>query len=192
MSIPFTPLSHLSLLLFLVVSAAAAAGSSDCNGPCTGADIIKRVCPETKYHDLCVSSLISRPGSSSFQNRDLGKAAVEAVIDSAIPARSEIMKMMKRSPDPASQEALRACGKQYDRGVYNLELAEKYFMGDHFNKTYEYAPVKLWIDSANDDFNNCATMLKKQRGVEAPLMHVCETVMQLSDNAAVIIFYLVT
>lgn len=68
--------------------------------------------------------------------------------------------------------------------------AKTYFKSDGFKKTNEYAQVMGWEDGANGYFYNCGSMLK-EGGVAAPLKLRSEMVMQLSDNAGWIIYYLV-
>lgn len=84
-----TLLPHLSFLLFLIVSTAATATAQD-DEPMRGAPLIRHACEDTKYYDLCVSSLISRPGSSKFLFKDLDKPVVAATIDSASETRRQI------------------------------------------------------------------------------------------------------
>eukprot|EP00268_Persea_americana_P054649 TRINITY_DN6283_c0_g1_i6.p1 TRINITY_DN6283_c0_g1~~TRINITY_DN6283_c0_g1_i6.p1 ORF type:complete len:123 (-),score=19.78 TRINITY_DN6283_c0_g1_i6:823-1191(-) len=121
----------------------------------------------------------------------MGKLAVDVVFDSANDTRQQLSKMMRGSLDPASKEALKECGKQYDMAIYSLELAEKYMKSDGFKKTHDYNPVFRWMYNAEGYFSKCGAMLESQRGINVPLKQRVEIVRQLRDNAYQILKWLV-
>lgn len=183
-------LPYLSLLFLIVFTGAPslAKGSGDGDDePTRGAPLIREVCRDTDHYDLCVSSLVSRPGSSEVLFKDLGPLVVGAALDSAVDTRHQIKAMMRGRLNPAGKWSLVVCGKYYQLVVYNLRLAQKYMKSSGFKQSYDYSPVEGWVRYSQGYLDKCGATLKKRRGVGAPLKQRNEMARQLADNAFVIV-----
>ncbi|KAJ8622800.1 hypothetical protein MRB53_031329 [Persea americana] len=193
MTIPTALLPHLSLLFFLIVSAATAVAPP----VPTGTAVIQANCQITDYYDLCLSSLLSRPGSSNVTSYGMGKLAFGPVFDGAKDSRRQLSKLMRGRLDPASKLVLRECGKQYDMAIYTLALSDSYMKSDafkHFHKPGLYSAydsVLFSVQDAEEEITKCGEMLKSQRGLVEPFKQKTEIVRQLAAIASKILFYIV-
>ncbi|KAI6692898.1 hypothetical protein NL676_020608 [Syzygium grande] len=144
-------------------------------------DLIKKTCRKTPYHDLCVSSLRSYPGSSGATVHDLAGIMLNLTLANATDTLSFIQVLINQTEDPQLEMPLDYCAELYIPVVkYTLPQAI-----DAFDKS-QYGFAEYGVSDAGDQANTCEKQLSKSTA-SSPLGDRNKLMSELCDVAVAII-----
>ncbi|KAJ1405058.1 Pectinesterase inhibitor domain [Sesbania bispinosa] len=151
------------------------------------ATLIKKTCKNTKYYDLCFSSLKSDPSSPKADPKGL---AVIMVGVGMANATSTSFYLTSQLLDPAASDStlkrvLKECADKYSYASQALQDSAQ----DLANEAYDYA--SMHIIAASDYPNVCHNLFKRNPGLVYPaelarreegLKHICDVALGIINN----------
>lgn len=150
------------------------------------ATLIKRTCKNTKYYNLCFSSLKSNPSSPNADTKGLAVIMVGIGMTNATSTSSYLSsKLLNPSNDTNLERVLKECADKYTYAGDALQASVQ----DLANEEYDYA--YMHITAARDYPNACHNAFKRYPSLvylpelarrENGLKHICDVAMGIIDN----------
>ncbi|KAE9608699.1 hypothetical protein Lal_00020858 [Lupinus albus] len=150
------------------------------------ATLIKKTCKNTKYYNLCFSSLKSDPSSPNADPKGLAVIMVGIGMTNATSTSSYLSsKSLVQTNNTTLNSVLKECADKYNYAGDALQASVQ----DLANEEYDYA--YLHIIAAKDYPNACHNAFKRYHGLVYPtelasrengLKHICEVAMGIIDN----------
>ncbi|XP_030539895.1 cell wall / vacuolar inhibitor of fructosidase 1-like [Rhodamnia argentea] len=142
--------------------------------------LIEKTCKKTPYHDLCVSSLRSSPGSSNATVHDLAGTILNLTLANTTNMLSYIEALIDQTEDPQLERPLDYCAELYIPVVeYTLPQAIV-----AFDKA-RYRFAGYGVSDAGDQADKCEKEFSKS--MASPLGDRNKLVSELCDVAVAII-----
>lgn len=145
------------------------------------ADLIQKTCKNTKYYDLCVSSLESDPTSPNADTKGLAVIMVGIGTANATATSSYLSsQFLSATNDGIMKKVLKECAYKYSYANDSLRAS----LQDLAAESYDYA--YLHITAAADYPNACHNAFKRYKGLAYPpelarredgLKHICDVVL---------------
>ncbi|KAG9129297.1 hypothetical protein Leryth_015681 [Lithospermum erythrorhizon] len=148
-------------------------------------DTISKTCKNTKYYDLCVSSLTSNSTSLNEDPKGLAMIMVRVAITNATSTNSYLSSQATSSTSNGSsmKKILKECANKY--GYANEAL--KSSLQDLASEVYDYA--YMHVMAAADYPNACHNAFKgglaypsELANREEGFKHICDVVLGIIDN----------
>jgi len=169
---------HFSLVLILFLAHYAFV-----NGDAT---LIKSTCKNTKYYNLCFSSLKSNPSSPNADTKGLAVIMVGIGMTNATSTSSYLSsKFLTPTNNTTLKRVLKECADKYNYAGDSLQASVQ----DLANEEYDYAYIH--ITAARDYPNACHNAFKRVPDLVYPpelatrengLKHICDVAMGIIDN----------
>ncbi|KAK7247569.1 hypothetical protein RIF29_42454 [Crotalaria pallida] len=150
------------------------------------ATLIKNTCKNTKYYDLCFSSLKSNPRSPKADTKSLALIMLGIGIANATSTSSYLSsKLLGNSNDTTLKSVLKECADKYKYAGDALQASTQ----DLANEVYDYA--YMHITAASDYPHACHNLFKMYPGLVYPrdlalredgLKHICDVALGIIDN----------
>ncbi|XP_027339629.1 cell wall / vacuolar inhibitor of fructosidase 2 [Abrus precatorius] len=150
------------------------------------ATLIKRTCKNTKYYNLCFSSLKSDPSSPNADPKGLAVIMVGIGMTNATSTSSYLSsKLLSPSNNTTLKGVFKECAVKYTYAGDALQASVQ----DLANEAYDYA--YMHISAAKDYPNACHNAFKRYPGLVYPpdlalredgLKHICDVAMGIIDN----------
>ncbi|KAG9459494.1 hypothetical protein H6P81_004002 [Aristolochia fimbriata] len=177
------PAIHVSLLLQVLVPLLLCTAQLSLAqlGPDTGVKLIEETCSDTEDPELCVSSFLTDPQSTSALYKDLGAVSVRVVAANATDTRDYIEHLLNKTEDSATKKSLEICLESY-----NSMVEELHTVTDSLEEL-DFMPVEEALDLAKTKAEECEEEFKKQKGLKSPLTQRNEMIGKLADNGFVIV-----
>ncbi|XP_054807077.1 cell wall / vacuolar inhibitor of fructosidase 2 [Prosopis cineraria] len=148
--------------------------------------LIRKTCKNTKYYDLCYSSLKSDPTSPNADPKGLAVIMVEIGMANATATSSYLSsKLVGPSNDTILNRVLKECSDKYSYAVDALRASVQ----DLANEEYDYAYMR--VTAASDYPNVCHNAFKRYPNLVYPpeisrrekgLKHICDVALGIIDN----------
>lgn len=149
--------------------------------------LIKRTCKNTKYYDLCVSSLKSDPTSPNADPKGLALIMIGIAMANATSTSSFLLSstLLKPSNDTTFKRVLKDCSEKYSYAGDALEASVQ----DLGNEDYDYA--SMHITAASDYPNVCHNSFRRYPSLPYPselarreiaLKHICDVALGIINN----------
>ncbi|KAK7247567.1 hypothetical protein RIF29_42452 [Crotalaria pallida] len=153
----------------------------------SGDDIfIQNTCKNTKYYDLCLSSLKSNPNSSKADTKGLAGIMVGIGKANATSTSSFLSNVLVRAAnDTALKTVLKECADKYTYAGDALQGSAQ----DLANEAYDFANVQ--VTAASDYPNVCHNLFKSNPGLVYPpelatredgLKQLCDVALGIIDT----------
>lgn len=169
--------SHFLLLLLFLAPYALV------NGDTT---LIKSTCKNTKYYNLCFSSLKSNPTSPNADTKGLALIMLGIGMTNATSTSSYLSsKSLTPTYNTTLQRVLKECADKYSYAGDSLQASVQ----DLADEEYDYAYIH--ITAAKDYPNACHNAFKRVPDLVYPnelarrekgLKHICDVAMGIIDN----------
>ncbi|XP_022879523.1 cell wall / vacuolar inhibitor of fructosidase 2-like [Olea europaea var. sylvestris] len=169
--------SPVFILFFLCISFHPVYGNSD---------LIQKTCKNTKYYDLCISSLKSDSTSSKSDTKGLAVIMVKVGISNATATNSYLSTQLSTSTnDTLMKKVMKECAQKYAFASDSLRNSVQ----DLGAELYDYA--YMHVMAAADYPNACKNAFKRYSGLVYPpeiavreegLKHICDVVMSIIEN----------
>ncbi|KAK7282346.1 hypothetical protein RIF29_11031 [Crotalaria pallida] len=150
------------------------------------ATLIKQTCKNTKYYNLCFSSLKSNPSSPNADPKGLAVIMVGIGMTNATSTSSYLSsKSLSPTNNTTLNSVLKECADKYTYAGDALEASVQ----DLGNEEYDYA--YMHITAAKDYPNACHNAFKRYPGLVYPpelarrengLKHICDVAIGIIDN----------
>jgi len=150
------------------------------------ATLIKRTCKNTKYYNLCFSSLKSDPSSPNADPKGLAVIMIGIGMTNATSTSSYLSsKLLSPSNNTTFKRVIKECADKYSYAGDALQASVQ----DLLNEAYDYAYMHL--TAAKDYPNACHNAFKRYPGLTYPLdlarredglKHICDVAMAIIDN----------
>ncbi|KAE9584232.1 hypothetical protein Lal_00049638 [Lupinus albus] len=158
--------------------------------PCTlvngNLTLIKNTCKNTKYYDLCFSSLKSSLTSQKSDPKSLATIMLRIGIANATSTSSYLSsQFLGTSNDTTLKRVLKECAHKYAYAGEALEASAQ----DLANEVYDFA--YMHVTAASDYTNVCHNLFKVHHGLVYPsevalredgLKHICDVALGIIDN----------
>lgn len=148
--------------------------------------MIKRTCKNTKYYNLCFSSLKSDPSSPNADTKGLALIMVGIGMTNATSTSSYLSsKLLSPTNNTTLKRVLKDCADKYTYASEALQASAQ----DLANDAYDYA--SMHITAASDYPNVCHNLFKLYPGLVYPpelvrredgLKHICDVALGIIDN----------
>lgn len=148
--------------------------------------LIKSTCKNTKYYDLCFSSLKSDPTSTNADPKGLAVIMVGIGMTNATSTSSYLSsKLLSPTNNTTLKSVLKECTDKYTYAGDALQASVQ----DLANEEYDYA--YMHITAAKDYPNACHNAFKRYPRLVYPpelarrengLKHICDVAMGIIDN----------
>ncbi|KAI9074814.1 hypothetical protein K1719_043238 [Acacia pycnantha] len=148
--------------------------------------LIRQTCKNTKYYNLCYSSLKSNPTSPNADPKGLARIMVEVGRENATATSSYLSsKLVGPSNDTVLNRVLKECSEKYGYASEALQAS----LQDLNNEEYDYAYVR--VTAASDYPNVCHNAFKRYPSLVYPsdisrrekdLKNICDVALGLIDN----------
>ncbi|XAR49199.1 hypothetical protein NMG60_11032306 [Bertholletia excelsa] len=89
------------------------------------ADLIDQTCKDTKFPDLCISTLRSNSSSTAADASGLARIVFEAALSKATATLSQVKHLFNDTKDSVLKECFEYCISQYDDAVHLISHAIK-------------------------------------------------------------------
>ncbi|KAG6721713.1 hypothetical protein I3842_03G125300 [Carya illinoinensis] len=149
------------------------------------ANLVQKTCKNTKYYDLCLSSLRSVPTSLSADTKGLAVIMVGVGMANATATSSYLSsQLLSTTNDTILKKVLRECADKYSYAGDALQASVQ----DLATESYDYA--YMHITAAADYPNACHNAFKRYPGLIYPpdlarredgLKHLCFVVLGIID-----------
>ncbi|KAL8045150.1 hypothetical protein ABFX02_08G094000 [Erythranthe guttata] len=151
-------------------------------------DLIQQTCKNTKYYELCVSSLKSDSSSPRADTKGLALIMVKVGMANATATNSYLSSQMLKSVinnDTVMKKVVRECADKYGFAYDSLKKSVE----DLGAEMYDYA--YLHVMAAEDYPNACRDAFKRYPGLVYPpeiavredgLKRICDVVLGIIDN----------
>lgn len=150
-------------------------------------NLIQKTCKNTKYYDLCVSSLKSNPTSSSVDTKGLANIMVGVGFANATATSSYLSSQLlsTKTNDTTLKKVLKECADKYTYAGDSLQASGQ----DLATEDYDYA--YLHISAAADYPNACHNAFRRSPGLAYPaelarredgLKQICDVVLGIIDH----------
>lgn len=150
-------------------------------------NLIQKTCKNTKYYDLCVSSLKSNPRSSSVDTKGLANIMVGVGFANATATSSYLSSQLlsTKTNDTTLKKVLKECADKYTYAGDSLQASGQ----DLATEDYDYA--YLHISAAADYPNACHNAFRRSPGLAYPaelarredgLKQICDVVLGIIDH----------
>ncbi|KAL5546911.1 hypothetical protein UlMin_006598 [Ulmus minor] len=149
-------------------------------------NLIQKTCSNTKYYELCFSSLKSNPSSQDADPKGLALIMVGIGIANSTATSSYLSsQLLSTSIDTIMKKVLKECADKYSYAVDALQAS----VPDLASEDYDYA--SMHITAAADYPNACHNAFKRYNGLvyhqelanrEDGLKHICDVVLGIIDN----------
>ncbi|XP_004502921.1 cell wall / vacuolar inhibitor of fructosidase 2 [Cicer arietinum] len=150
------------------------------------ATLIKNTCKNTKYYNLCFSSLKSDPSSPNADTKGLALIMVGIGMTNATSTSSYLSsKLLTPTNNTTLKRVLKECEDKYNYAGDALQASVQ----DLANEEYDYA--YMHITAAKDYPNACHNAFKRVNDLVYPtelanrengLKHICDVAMGIIDN----------
>ncbi|TKY60423.1 Cell wall / vacuolar inhibitor of fructosidase 2 [Spatholobus suberectus] len=150
------------------------------------ATLIKKTCKNTKYYDLCFSSLKSDPSSLNADPKGLAVIMVGIGKANATSTSSYLSsQLLGIANDSTLKRVLKECADKYTYASDALQASAQ----DLANEAYDYASVH--ITAASDYPNVCHNLFKRYLGLVYPpelarredgLKHLCDVALGIVES----------
>uniref|UniRef100_A0A5B7C305 Putative cell wall / vacuolar inhibitor of fructosidase 2-like n=1 Tax=Davidia involucrata TaxID=16924 RepID=A0A5B7C305_DAVIN len=150
-----------------------------------GTDLIQKTCRNTKYYDLCVSSLKSNPTSTKADTKGLAVIMVGIGISNATATSSLLSsQVLSTTNDTLMKKVIKECTSKYSYANDALQAS----LQDLASESYDYA--FMHVTAAADYPNACHNAFKRYPGLAYPpglalredgLKHICDVVLGIID-----------
>ncbi|XP_061370259.1 cell wall / vacuolar inhibitor of fructosidase 2-like [Gastrolobium bilobum] len=148
--------------------------------------LIKSTCKNTKYYNLCFSSLKSDPSSPNADPKGLAVIMVGIGMTNATSTSSYLSsKLISPTNNTTLKRVLKECADKYTYAGDALQAS----LQDLANEAYDYA--YMHITAAKDYPNACHNAFKRYPGLVYPpelarredgLKHICDVALGIIDN----------
>ncbi|KAJ6419285.1 hypothetical protein OIU84_029404 [Salix udensis] len=149
--------------------------------------LIQETCKNTKYYDLCVSSLKPNASSTKADTKGLALIMVGVGMANATATSSYLSsQLLSATPnDPVLKKVLRECADKYGYAADALQDSVQ----DLATDSYDYA--YMHVMGASDYPNACRNAFKRYPGLAYPselarredgLKHICDVVLGMIDH----------
>lgn len=149
------------------------------------ADLIQQTCRNTKYYDLCVSSLKSDSSSPKADTKGLALIMVKVGIANATATNSYLSsQMLSVTNDTLMKKVMKECADKYAFAHDALQSSVQALSAE----VYDY--VYMQVMAAADYPNACHNAFKRYPGLIYPpelalredgLKHICDVVLGIID-----------
>lgn len=150
------------------------------------ANLIQNTCKNTKYYDLCLSSLKSNPTSLNADTKGLAAIMVGIGIANTTATSSYLSSQLLsvNGNDTIKKKVLKECSDKYTYAADALQASVK----DLGAESYDYA--YMHVTAAADYPNACHNAFKRYPGLAYPpelarredgLKHICFVVLGIID-----------
>ncbi|XP_047150355.1 cell wall / vacuolar inhibitor of fructosidase 2-like [Vigna umbellata] len=150
------------------------------------ATLIQRTCKNTKYYNLCFSSLKSDPSSPNADPKGLAMIMIGIGMSNATSTSSYLSsKLLSPSNNTTLKRVIKECADKYTYAGDALQASVE----DLLNEAYDYA--YMHITAAKDYPNACHNAFKRYPALTYPLdlarredglKHICDVAMGIIDN----------
>ncbi|KZV54476.1 Pectinesterase inhibitor [Dorcoceras hygrometricum] len=171
------------LLLLPIISTCFINPSSSAHG---NSDLIQKTCKNTKYYDLCVSSLKSDSSSKKADTKGLALIMIRAGMANATATNSYLSLQMVSVPnDTLMKKVMQECADMYASANVSLQNSVQDLSMD----MYDYAYVHVL--AAADYPNACHNAFNRYPGMSYPselalredgLKQICDVVLGIIDS----------
>lgn len=154
----------------------------------TNPDLIQKTCKNTKYYDLCVSSLKSDSSSPKADTKGLALIMVKVGMANATATNAYLSsQMLGVSNDTITKKVMKECSDKYA----SANSAFRNSVQDLSSEMYDYAYVDVM--AAADYPNACHNAFKRYPGLVYPaelavredgLKHICDVLLGIIDTLA--------
>ncbi|XP_059644525.1 cell wall / vacuolar inhibitor of fructosidase 2 [Cornus florida] len=165
-------------LLLLILSIPVVFVSGDTN-------LIQKTCKNTKYYDLCISSLKSNPTSPKADTKGLAVIMVGIGMANATATSSYLSSQgLSTTNDTLMKKVLKECAAKYSYAGDALQASLQDLAADSFDYAFMHAMA------AADYPNACHNAFKRYPGLAYPpelalredgLKHICDVVSGIID-----------
>ncbi|KAJ7957009.1 Pectinesterase inhibitor [Quillaja saponaria] len=148
--------------------------------------LIQKTCKNTKYYDLCFSSLKSNPTSPNADTKGLAVIMIGIGRVNATSTSSYLSsQLFSTTNDTVLKKVLKECADRYTYAGDALQASVQ----DLANEAYDYA--YMHINAAADYPNACHNAFKRYPSLVYPqdlahredgLKHICDVVLGIIDN----------
>lgn len=171
--------SQFLLLLILLISLDPILSSN------VTSDLIQNTCRNTKYYELCVSSLKSDSSSSNADTKGLALIMIKVGMANATATNSYLSsKALSMANDTSMKKVMRDCADKYRFANDALQSSVQ----DLSDEMYDYA--YMHVMAASDYPNACRNGFKRYPGLMYPaqlasredgLKRICDVVLAIVD-----------
>lgn len=150
------------------------------------ATLIKKTCMNTKYYDLCFSSLISDPRSQNADPKGLAVIMIRIGLANATSTSSYLSsQLLGTANNTTLKRVLKECANKYTYASDSLQASAQNLAIE----AYDYA--SMHITAASDYPNACHNLFKLYPGLVYPpelarrengLEHICDVALGIIDN----------
>ncbi|KAL2504631.1 Cell wall/vacuolar inhibitor of fructosidase 2 [Abeliophyllum distichum] len=154
-------------------------------------DLIQKTCKNTKYYDLCISSLKSDPTSPKTDTKGLAVIMVKVGISNANATNSYLStQRLTSTNDTLMKKVMKECAEKYGFASDSLQNSVQ----DLGSELYDYA--YMHVMAAADYPNACKNAFKRFSGLVYPpeiavreegLKHICDVVSSIIENLSAMI-----
>uniref|UniRef100_A0A6M2FCR5 Pectinesterase inhibitor domain-containing protein n=1 Tax=Populus davidiana TaxID=266767 RepID=A0A6M2FCR5_9ROSI len=149
--------------------------------------LIQETCKNTKYYDLCVSSLKTNATSTKTDTKGLALIMIGVGMANATATSSYLSsQLLSTTPnDPTMKKVLRECADKYGYSANALQDSVQ----DLATESYDYA--YMHVMGASDYPNACRNAFRRYPGLAYPselarredgLKHICDVVLGMIDH----------
>lgn len=149
-------------------------------------NLIKKTCKNTKYYDLCYSSLKSDPSSQNVDTKGLANIMIGIGMANATATSTYLSsQLLSTTIDTIMKKVLKECANKYKYAGDALQASAQ----DLGVESYDYA--SMHISAASDYPNACHNAFRRYSGLVYPpdlaqreegLKHICDVVLGIIDN----------
>lgn len=171
------------LFLSIILTTSSVYPSSSAHG---NSDLIQKTCKNTKYYDLCVSSLKSDASSRKADAKGLALIMIKVGIANATATNSYLSLQMVNVPnDTLMKKVMQECVDMYASANDSLQNSVQ----DLSMEMYDYA--YLHVLAAADYPNSCHNAFNRYPGTSYPselalredgLKRICDVVLGIIDG----------
>ncbi|XVE73352.1 hypothetical protein DITRI_Ditri11bG0111000 [Diplodiscus trichospermus] len=149
--------------------------------------LVEETCQQTKYKDLCISSLEAEHASQDADLAALALIAVKAASNNGSDTSVYIKKTLDgTSLEPTVEQNFEDCSENYGSAMQQLDDSLAALVSKN------YTDVKTWLQVAITDSTTCENGLKQSPGYELEMFNKNNIFRQLCSNALDIVNLLAT
>ncbi|KAL3844736.1 hypothetical protein ACJIZ3_002139 [Penstemon smallii] len=151
----------------------------------SNSNFIKKTCKNTKYYDLCVSSLKSDASSPKADTKDLALIMVKVGMTNATATNSYISsQILSVTNDTVMKKVMKECADKYGSAYDAFQKSVEDLSAEMYD--YAYMDVMAAADYPNachNSFKRYPSMIYPQELAlrEDGLKHICDVVMGIID-----------